>query len=561
MIVPNFAFLVPQAVATPSISTSVQSPGTQSPPGNVPSVAYTPIPLTCPVSAAPPEDLLSTDVWTKTLEIPYSTFNGIANGAFFTQQFVVYQNGTFDASDDKGNRFEIGSPTLHLPGAVTTSLMANSTTAVQTTHFGAGPRYSANITVTYSVYRVACQLAGIRIEASGGADWGPRGTGLVTFPFKTKPTSVTGFTAWFGTPASSGPGPGRRTNVENGAQALGFDWSDSKDLSPAYDQATHSLSWPVESRFSIDPSTVSSTSSSYPITDGYEGHVCYAQGRYWVFYYNGVSEAYRTSTDYGNSWSAEVTIAVTNAGPFAVSFACSGNTVAYVSGDGAVSTTSKNWYYRFGTLLSGGTISWNMTSQVSRTSTYTAPVNVQVVFDSSKNLWFSLNTFDPVILFGEPQDYGTPYVEVWKGTACGPSGCTITNKLNLINAWPGVLVPLNMDKLVLLYQLTGCGTYVKFWSGSSWTTGGATGTSCSSHYDLESSGYTSLNDVVEMGFNDPTAHTQGFISVPYSTSPVWGSPATIESNTGGDDQHYSGQLDHSGHVHRPLSHRHLLHFI
>ncbi len=496
--------------------------------------SYSQIPLNCPAVSGPSQPLLWTSgAWTKTLRIPYSSFNGLANDPYITQYFTVYQNGTFLASDDAGNRFETASPTLHLPGAVTTTLLSNSTTAVQTTYFGAGPKYSANITLSFSVYSVACQPAGIRVEASGGANWGSLGKGVVSIPFKTKPTSITGYTAWFGTPAIGAPAAGHTRTPSNRTQALGFDWSDSKAQSPAFSPTSNSLSWQVGDSFLIDPTTVASTSFSFPLQDGYEGHVCYAQSLYWVFYYDGIYEGYRTSANYGNTWSGELTLSVSSAATEAVSFACSGNTVAYVSGDGYYSDTSKNWHYRFGTLTASGTIGWNMSSEATLSAAYNAPINVQVVFDSNNNLWAQLDTYKPVILNGKPQDYGTSYAEVWEGTGCSSSGCAWTNKLAEINAWPGVLVPLTQGKLGFVYQNTNCGTDVMFWSNSSWTSSGVTGGNCGSHYDMTSSGYTSLNDTIEMAFNDPVANVQGYVSVPYATSPVWGTPLTVESDSGG----------------------------
>gem|GEM_PF-4230556 len=104
----------------------------------------------------------------------------------------------------------------------------------------------------------------------------------------------------------------------------------------------------------------------------------------------------------------------------------------------------------------------------------------------------------------------------------------------MINTFPGVLVPLTVGKMALVYQNLNCGTDVMFYSNPGWGSSAVTGGSCSSHYDLESSGYTAIGDTVEIGFNDPTALAQGYISVPYSSStPVWGTPTKIESDSGG----------------------------
>lgn len=197
LLLPNFTFLVALSSTQLSIG-SGQSSGAAAP-GSVTSTSYAPIPLDCPHSTAASQPLLaSTGAWNLNLSIPYSTFNGVANNASYTERFTVFQNGTFLAADDKGNKFETGAPTSGMVGSTETSLKSNTTTAVQTTILSLNSRTIANITLTFSVYRKACQPAGVRVVASGGASWGTTGTGAVSLPFKTKPTSVSRLTAWFG---------------------------------------------------------------------------------------------------------------------------------------------------------------------------------------------------------------------------------------------------------------------------------------------------------------------------------------------------------------------------
>jgi RHS repeat-associated protein len=529
---PNFLSLIR---IDPSILASQPQPpsstGGAPPTGNATVGAYTPLPLKCPLDNQSQPLVPTTGSWSTTLRVPYSSFGGAANGAFITQRFTVYQNGTFVASDDEGNWLETRSPDLRLSAAASTSLLTNATTAVQTTQLTVGRRHTANVTLTFSVYEVGCQPAGIRVVASGGADWGAAKRGVFALSFKTKPTSVTAYTAWFGKPANGTATPGHRRPASNRTQALGFDWSDSRALSPSYDHASNTLSWSVGPRFDIDPATVASTNYGAPLSGGYEGHVCYAQGLYWVFYYDGASEGYRTSADYGNTWSGEKTLSVTSTGPQAVSFACSGNEVAYVSGDGGVSSTSKLWHYRLGTLRNDSTIAWNMTSEATRSASYTAPVNPVAVFDSNGSVWAQLDTYKPTIINGKPQDFGTNYAEVWEGTSCGPGGCAWTGQLAQANAFPGVLVPLTQGKLAFLYQAAGaCTTDVVFRYNSTWSSPAATSGSC---YDLASSGYASLGDTLEVGFNDPVSDAQGYVSVPFAAAPAWGAPVTMESDSGG----------------------------
>jgi hypothetical protein len=267
--------------------------------------------------------------------------------------------------------------------------------------------------------------------------------------------------------------------------------------------------------------TVASTSFPRPIADGYQGHVCGAQGLYWVFYFDGATEGYRTSSS-GDSWSAETTIPVSDASPSDVSFACSGDQVAYVSGSGYHNASLSQFFYRYGTLRSDGSIRWNA-SEASHASAHAGPVHAQVVFDSNDSLWFQLDTHESSAVKGAAQDY----LEIWEAKSCGQAGCALTRRLTMPNGWFGVLVPIT-DGLGLVYDNSTSGTCAEFWNGSEW--GNSTATL--STYDLASSGFSSIGDTMEIGYNDPGNRTQGYVDIPYDPStPYWDLPLPAESDS------------------------------
>jgi len=105
-------------------------------------------------------------------------------------------------------------------------------------------------------------------------------------------------------------------------------------------------------------SVVGTSTNSYGAgtSDGRKGF--YAAGRFWIFYSDGTNGGFKSSTD-GSSWSAFTSIGAASNGQF-VAACFDGTYVYYARTTGATNTPI---YFRRGTPLANGTISWSATEQ------------------------------------------------------------------------------------------------------------------------------------------------------------------------------------------------------
>jgi hypothetical protein len=154
---------------------------------------------------------------------------------------------------------------------------------------------------------------------------------------------------------------------------------------------------------------VASTSIEVPWGDNQEDS-CYASGLHWVFNDNGIGWHFWTSAK-GISWSASaLSLAAGRPGDTSASFHCIGSNVYYVYGLGGSA-----FYYRYGALNSGGTISWT----IPETSVATVGSGVEgqsIIVDSSNNIWVSVRT-------------GTAHIQVYEHTA---SGWALSDDINTV---------------------------------------------------------------------------------------------------------------------------------
>ena len=162
-------------------------------------------------------------------------------GSNTTESFSLTSSGVFSISDSLGHSFGLSVSTPE-SGVETSTLMGNGTTAVQETKVTAGSTRLADIVLTFSVYEQFCFSAGVRLVISGSENGG-----ILRITFDKRPISFSTDRAWFGN--SSG-------------YALGFDWSDSKSLNPSFNATANALTYSVGSTFTIDPVTISTSTSS-----------------------------------------------------------------------------------------------------------------------------------------------------------------------------------------------------------------------------------------------------------------------------------------------------------
>lgn len=198
----------------------------------------------------------------------------------------------------------------------------------------------------------------------------------------------------------------------------------------------------------IDPSVVSTSSSSQPVAWAYERKLWYANGRYWAFYYTGTYIAWRSSTD-GVTWGDATNLVTCDSASQFTSYV-SGTTVFYSDISGWT-----NVGFRKGTLNADGTITWADTRKTAVNATAYA-VNISAdstdhafisYNDSSNNEWVTRND----------NTNGT-----WATTAGFP------NQLGSTTGDIPTVVPLGGADMMSVYNHSSDGKlyYEKYTSGS-----------------------------------------------------------------------------------------------
>ena len=202
--------------------------------------------------------------------------------------------------------------------------------------------------------------------------------------------------------------------------------------------------------------TPGTSTTSDATQDPFQRKTFYANGRYWVFYSDGTSLVWQTSTD-GITWGVVNTVrtaahgfdfSVTNEYRVATHYV---HYAVYDSNAGA----NQRLYYRRGTLNVGGTITWTAEQQaVARGGAGVWYYNPMVAVDDSGYPWIGY-----LYSNGATQQ---PYVTactsntgVWVGTLGGfPQSLNANNSAN----WRVHIVPLTSGKMGIIYSLGGGGT-------------------------------------------------------------------------------------------------------
>ena len=383
-----------------------------------------------------PSEPLATEQssWSATLRIPTLLFMGSPQGSYITQHYSVYSNGTFSVSDDHGNTFSFDVPVSAIGTTASTSLVGNSTMAVQDTRVMAGLATAADVKLTYSVYDQFCQPAGIRIEITGSENWGTANVGDIRLTFNKKPVSVVGERAYFG---------------NTSGVALGFDWSDSQALNPMFNRTSNSITYRVGPSFAIDPVTIT-TSGGNPFSGPPRPLICFANG-YFIAFLNTNGYYYYSSSKDGITWSG---LTLVNEGS-TMSIWCSGATIYWAAGD--YGTNYKVLYWNVGTVSSTGSINW---SYGYGSLLYTFPFN-------AGNPSIAVNSTGGIFIF----DAG--FIFMAKSAAASSWNVNFSTACNA--PYTAQLVPLTAGKVACIqdsnYDNDKIGASV--WSGSglgSWST-------------------------------------------------------------------------------------------
>jgi RHS repeat-associated protein len=444
---------------------------------------------------------------------------GEPQGSFVRQSFTLTSAGIFSISDDHGNFFSLSVP-IAASGGSTSTLLGNSTTAVLEALVTAGHSQLADVTLTFSVYRQSCQPAGVRLVISGTEDWGPSGKGAVEVQFNQNALSLSGDRAWFGN--SSGV-------------ALGFDWSDSAALGPSYNSTANAVSWSVGDSFTIDPVTVTTSTSSTPTEFSYQTHLCSASGRTWVFYFGGASYDFVSSvTGLSGNWSSPTSIPTSGGvGAGGLGVACSGSAVYRATPS---ASSAYGWWFDSGTLNSNGTISWGTEVQISPTGNYqpkSGNGGPTVALDTSGRVWAGVIT-------------SSSDLQIW---GCSSSCGVASSWADSYNSSGGTvpcaqLLPLTSARLAVVYQARGsCGggggggggggsggtgnIYIQTYDGNStWSSAVEGPTSMGS---LAASQYAALGDAVEGCAPGNTLYYSSFM---YGAS-SWSPAVSLDSSSSG----------------------------
>jgi len=182
---------------------------------------------------------------------------------------------------------------------------------------------------------------------------------------------------------------------------LGFDASDSLSYSPVYDSSGKKLCWSVGLSFDIDPATVGTSTDAAATQWSFQLKTFTAQTREWLFYGDGTNCVWRTSTDNGDTWSSVTNVRACTQGAYISVYYDSVNNVLYYAygNDGG----STQFFYRYGTPASDGTISWSI-AETGVTTTNPGAESPYIFATSTSDIWVTVFT----------QTAPNLYFEVWR---------------------------------------------------------------------------------------------------------------------------------------------------
>ena len=255
-------------------------------------------------------------------------------------------------------------------------------------------------------------------------------------------------------------------------------------------------------------STVGTTTNQYGLGYSSDYYTCGASGRFWVFYNDGTSWGWQSSTD-GQTWSSRATFSTSVPPPASgtndLGIYCSGSTVYYAGG---AQSADAHFYYDTGALNPDGTIAWGTEASVPTLGDdvgYTS-----VTLDSNGHVWVALQS--------QNTGGGGPYYdEVYELTSGWAPSLTLTFASYLPIPQ---MVPLTLGKMALLYGTGHVAIATETWSGSVWSAGPSTS---ATNYFPQFSTAVAIGDTVEYCASDQTSAY--YLTLPYGGS--WSSASTI----------------------------------
>ena len=204
------------------------------------------------------------------------------------------------------------------------------------------------------------------------------------------------------------------------------------------------------------------TSTSNPaISYPYERNLFYASGRIWVFYFDGSSFVYSTSTDDGSTWASPIMIASQLGNQLAVTY--NGTDVYYArSGGGSI-------YYRQGVPLGTGFISWlspEATVCLGDSVSGNYCIAPSIATDSSGHAWVIFNYYTSGYNMYVYADRNGRIDGTWSSVSTYILS-TYTSSI-LLFYYPSIIA-LSNNVMVAVWHGGNGALIIESWNGSSWS--------------------------------------------------------------------------------------------
>jgi hypothetical protein len=261
--------------------------------------------------------------------------------------------------------------------------------------------------------------------------------------------------------------------------------------------------------------TVGTSTSTIPVIYGFQKKCFYANGRWWVFYYDGSNFGWRTSTD-GTTWSSFTSYGAYSPHRIDIWYDEANNKICLARCQGSTA----NIYYRQGTANADGTITWDSAEVL---ITINAGYDVKVCKDSNGYPWVTY----------QHNVTNYPMRAVKATTTTGSSwGTPLTLWTQASGSIDILIIPLTSGKMFAISNLFGSVLQSRLnTTGNNviedWATAVSATTSTSdacSHFDAVADG-----DDVHLVFCKVTSFDILYVKYTYGTG--WGSEETVESAT------------------------------
>ena len=248
----------------------------------------------------------------------------------------------------------------------------------------------------------------------------------------------------------------------------------------------------------------------------------YANGRFWVFYSDGVDMVYSTSTD-GLTWTSATVVRTSTANVAGYEFSVwfDGTYLHYAF---ASMTVSGQFYYRRGTPNADGTVTWSAVEQTITTDLEAAYPFVCV--DSSGYAWIAYIKTDGYAQYSTMVTKSGNNDGTWGTT---PTGFPYEFSVDADASSRMSIIPLTGGKMLAIHGKQGVTVKAKRWDGSAWGSQQAT---VSAIWDGFAYSAVAEGDDVHLVFLKAT--TYDVLHVKYSyTSDSFGSETTVQAYTTG----------------------------